>query len=53
MMYICTFQDEGGNEVSLLSSDVDLEVAAILEVTERLKEISYGRVWSPLYCEMH
>lgn len=53
MRYVCTFQDDGGNEVSLLSSDVGSEVDAILEVAGRLKEISPDRTWSPLHSEVH
>ena len=49
--YVCTFEDDGGNQVSLLSSDVDSESAAILEVGERLKEKDSSRTWRPLNCE--
>lgn len=53
MRYICTFQDDGGNEVSLLSEDADSESDAVFEVGERLKKTDPTRTWSPLYCEVH
>ena len=52
MKYICTFEDEGGNQISILSTEVDSEREAILEVGERLKEISPGRAWKPLHSEV-